>query len=192
MFAKGVKDDSAADTEDSDRAQRENLGQFRAEVQEICESSTQSKNDSEDVQPGRRVDVSSTAPSAKLQQHSRQPDCGDDNHCERAEEGRAVGIDHDQRQRATQQTGADYSPTARKWRRVCHVRLYGSKILLVFAVSANIAREQNDAGSGLRCWRHTWPIDFRVEKLIDDLEEFGGFDLGFDQPLVGFAQGFIR
>ena len=113
-LAKTTKDDYATDAKTGDRPQSQGLNQLRPEMEQISEEGGQRKNNAQDVQPCRRprgLHLIAVL-QAELQQHSGQSDGTHDDDRQRAEEGSAVGEQHDQGQGSAEQTGGDHRPTS--------------------------------------------------------------------------------
>jgi len=115
LFAEGMKNDSAADGEDTDGGEGEDLGYFRTQVQQIGEEGTERAEDAERVEPEGRVDRMNliAIAQAELQQDGGESDGGDDHDGHWAIKRTAGGEDDDQGEGSAQEARGDNGPTAR-------------------------------------------------------------------------------
>ena len=93
-----MKNHSAADGEDADGGQGEDLGDFWSELEEIGEQRAESAEDSERIEPDRSVNRVLLIAVSKTELHKDggESDGSDDHNRERAVEGAASGEDDDE------------------------------------------------------------------------------------------------
>ena len=114
MLAEGMKNHGAANGEDADGSEGEDLGDFGLELQQIGEERRERTEDAERIQPygcADRADLVAIA-QAKLHQDSGESDGGDHHDRERTVEGAARGEDDDEGEGSAEQARSDDGPAA--------------------------------------------------------------------------------
>src|ERR1700733_4560946 len=110
-----MKNDNAADGENADGGESEDLGNLGPKLQKIGEERAESAKDAQCVEPyGRanRADLVAIA-QAQLQQDGGESNGGDDHDGERAEEGAASGEDDDESEGSAEEARGDDRPAPR-------------------------------------------------------------------------------
>lgn len=113
FFSQVVKEKKAGHRKTSDGRESGNLGEYRAQVEEIREESTECTKQAENVKPdGEANRFGSWAAKPKLEEGGGESNGRNDYYSQRATKSGPAGVEHDEGESAQQETRGDDGPAA--------------------------------------------------------------------------------